>query len=1138
MSSTRRHTSLAFDVLETREAPSASPWASESFDSTPVGALPAGWSQWSSDGHADAAVSAAQSLSAPNSLAVTTASSSAASRAWLNQLAPADVQVSAAVAATSLIPAQVLARGSNLGTATPSYYAVAVSRGLDVQLLRVVNGVTTVLADLKSQDYVSGQWLYVTLQTDGSTVSASIYRMDKGEYLTSQGTWLTTPTWGLVVTDNKLTAAGLVGLAHPASYAGGIVFDNFSVGLLDVQQTETFDSTAAGALPGGWAGWSSASAAAFQVESTLALSGGNGLASTGPSNAGARAWLDNVMPADVQTSADVLLSTLIPARVFARGTNLNTTTPSYYAVEVTRGLDVRLVRVVKGVVTVLKDLRSAGYVSGLWVQATLSVQGNTLQAQVYRPDTNQYLDSSGHWSSSPGWTLTATDSTLTAAGQSGVERVASYSGTLTLDNFSVLGATATTTTTQQPLTPQVTITAPGAGATVSGTVAVQATATATAAISKVQFYLDGNPETTSTTAPYQWSFNTTAVANGTHTLLVVATDASGNTGQASETVTVQNTAPPAPTPAGLPNIPQHYSWIRLAELAYSGTPFTSFEDNLLKNSVDLVVSAPQNLATINAVSPSTPQLIYTNLSNLYGGLLDSWLQYADQHGLDRESAFYHVTQATPFSGDSASSQPVNWFWEVARTSGSSSTDLTSQARGTQSGGVALSGTAGDTLTISYPELFRQINVSLASGAGSGWTGALQYVAATDSAGNPTVWKTLPSLNDSTNGLKQSGQINFDPPADWKPSLTAGGQWMYTVRVVTVTGGTAPVANTVLGMDYLNTGGGTSGTVPAFDYAAAGGKDYLTAAEYANRKPGDNAWFAYQGRMPYGDYGQQRYAVNPANPGFQQFAISSLERVLAQNPLAAGFFVDNSGGALPFGTAVPTVESLATDSQDYANMLGVVRGALAPKWLLANTANDDFTGGDLVSQQVQGWYEEFGLRAMASTWSQFGDLAGMVARRAGNSYAILDSLPEGGAPTDPRTQLATLAEYYLLADPKMTFLDFFGGYSPASSWTEHFSQAVTYNVGQPQGSWSVFATGTDPANSALTYKIFQRQYNNALVLYKPLSYSQGVTGTTADNTATTHQLGGQYRELNADGTLGPVVTQITLRNGEGAILIPA
>jgi len=59
-----------------------------------------------------------------------------------------------------------------------------------------------------------------------------------------------------------------------------------------------------------------------------------------------------------------------------------------------------------------------------------------------------------------------------------------------------------------------------------------------------------------------------------------------------------------------------------------------------------------------------------------------------------------------------------------------------------------------------------------------------------------------------------------------------------------------------------------------------------------------------------------------------------------------------------------------------------------------------------------------------------------------------------------------------------------------------------------------------------------------VLYKPLSYTAGRTGSTGNATSTWHRLPGNYRELHSDGTLGPVVNSIRLRNGEGAILIRA
>ena len=101
---------------------------------------------------------------------------------------------------------------------------------------------------------------------------------------------------------------------------------------------------------------------------------------------------------------------------------------------------------------------------------------------------------------------------------------------------------------------------------------------------------------------------------------------------------------------------------------------------------------------------------------------------------------------------------------------------------------------------------------------------------------------------------------------------------------------------------------------------------------------------------------------------------------------------------------------------------------------------------------------------------------------------------------------------------------------------HWSPAVAYNVGLPTSEWSLFASGTDPSSSTLSFRVYQRSYSNALVLYKPLSYGNNKTGTLADNTATVHQLQGTYRPLLADGTLGKPVTSIVLRNGEGAILV--
>src|SRR5207253_6357329 len=78
---------------------------------------------------------------------------------------------------------------------------------------------------------------------------------------------------------------------------------------------------------------------------------------------------------------------------------------------------------------------------------------------------------------------------------------------------------------------------------------------------------------------------------------------------------------PDAAPVPKPTISRHYPNIRIAELAYGGNPMGAFEQQLLRNSVDLVIPNPQYLQKIQGTAPDTPQLIYSNVSNLYQGLL-------------------------------------------------------------------------------------------------------------------------------------------------------------------------------------------------------------------------------------------------------------------------------------------------------------------------------------------------------------------------------------------------------------------------------------------------------------------------------------------------------------------------------------
>lgn len=94
--------------------------------------------------------------------------------------------------------------------------------------------------------------------------------------------------------------------------------------------------------------------------------------------------------------------------------------------------------------------------------------------------------------------------------------------------------------------PSVNITSPGTGSTVSGHTTVSVDASDNVGVSKVELFINGSLWATATTAPYDFSWDSSLVANGTATLQADAWDAAGNQAQSqSVDVTVSNitTAP-------------------------------------------------------------------------------------------------------------------------------------------------------------------------------------------------------------------------------------------------------------------------------------------------------------------------------------------------------------------------------------------------------------------------------------------------------------------------------------------------------------------------------------------------------------------------------------------------------------------
>jgi len=105
--------------------------------------------------------------------------------------------------------------------------------------------------------------------------------------------------------------------------------------------------------------------------------------------------------------------------------------------------------------------------------------------------------------------------------------------------------------------PNILIATPNPGAVVNGTVTidVQVYDDATS-IDRVEYYVDGVKVFTNPTTPFGFSWDSTTVSNGQHTIMALAYDTAGNFANDTVTVTTSNAAPPPPPIPGfsLPGI--------------------------------------------------------------------------------------------------------------------------------------------------------------------------------------------------------------------------------------------------------------------------------------------------------------------------------------------------------------------------------------------------------------------------------------------------------------------------------------------------------------------------------------------------------------------------------------------------------
>jgi hypothetical protein len=198
------------------------------------------------------------------------------------------------------------------------------------------------------------------------------------------------------------------------------------------------------------------------------------------------------------------------------------------------------------------------------------------------------------------WTVVATDTIAMGsqilAGLAVSSHTNTATATATFDHVSVTPPGPPTDTTA----PTVAITAPASGATVNGTTTLSATASDDVGVAGVQFTLDGaNLGAEIPTAPYNASWNTSSVANGTHTLTAVAHDSAGNTTTSAPiSVTVNNQSQP----------PGQCASVTLSRTSfYSGGPASNWSITITapSNSCTWTASIDQSWLVLNTVTGPT-----------------------------------------------------------------------------------------------------------------------------------------------------------------------------------------------------------------------------------------------------------------------------------------------------------------------------------------------------------------------------------------------------------------------------------------------------------------------------------------------------------------------------------------------------
>ena len=500
------------------------------------------------------------------------------------------------------------------------------------------------------------------------------------------------------------------------------------------------------------------------------------------------------------------------------------------------------------------------------------------------------------------------------------------------------------------------------------------------------------------------------------------------------------------------------------------------------------------------------------------------------------------------------------------------TDLTSTA-------YSSNVTWQNTMYVGYEEAFDQINLTLSS-PGSGVTRTWEYW-------DGSAWSAL-TVNDGTTSFTVNGRVSFVPPANWARRQVNASRSKYFVRCRISSASSSPVTNSVKGDDWLrganNLCRGWAGT--------DSGVVNTGELKYNPTPPaGAAAKFPYQSRITY--WSINHFAANPAD--FQSMsgvAARTWAKYVAYHIITTVSATGHDGVMCDDGEKNVASDGIASTSTDFVDRT-------TNTWQVEseNKYGDIVTEVRLLDPSIKvGINAQNKTYVRQGDWSlaeyhtfnwKTGSPAGIVASVAVPVMAYDDYLPANNTSgivgvliyqdtsdvvvgktavwdRGHRGPLVALSKHYIGANnntvfsyysrggyiysetdevyikdgsvrhqatdavPSVDLVKRWGTYFPAMGVDIGIADAAGHNGGVRDLAWK---SHTEIGG---VQDVWRRDFTKAIVLHRPASWN--TTDDEYNNHSSPMSLSGTYYPLMADGTLGAGVTSVSLRSGEGAILM--